>query len=253
MELKVKFFRLAAVLLGGFFVAQTVSAAGFQSNWSSCTMSTAIVNEQADGSCVGAAAIVSNPADGSYDFVITTNADGSQTIVAPGGANFLVPAGSTLVGTVLTTSDGNSIDLATLDTDTDTFVVIAADGTVTNADGTTGTDLASQAELDAHVAADLDTDPSNELYDDSAVVADVAANAASIAAHLAADLDTDATNEVNTAAAAAINAGNIQITITDGAGDQVATLALAAIVAAIISADAGNTLVVGTDGLLMAP
>lgn len=75
---------------------------------------------------------------------------------------------------------------------------------------------AVQAALTAHIAADLDTDPTNELYDDTALQADAdaaqaAADAAQadIDAHIAADLDTDPTNElyddtaVNAAVAAA--------------------------------------------------
>lgn len=48
-----------------------------------------------------------------------------QTITFASGATLTVPLGSTLVGSILTTSDGNSVDLSTLDTDTDTLSLLS--------------------------------------------------------------------------------------------------------------------------------
>lgn len=59
-----------------------------------------------------------------------------QTITFASGAALTVPVGSTLAGTILTLSDGNSIDLSTLDTDTNTFAALAGQ-TITFANGDT--------------------------------------------------------------------------------------------------------------------
>lgn len=81
---------------------------------------------------------------------------------------------------------------------------------------------ANAADIAAHIAADLDTDPTNELYDDTAVVADIADNAADIAAHVAGDADTDATNEIQIGDGVTITgtglAGDPFVAVGDGTG-----------------------------------
>lgn len=64
-----------------------------------------------------------------------------QTITTPDGDSLTIPAGSTYdaATSVLTTSDGNSVDLSSFDTDTDTFATFDGTDTITFADGSTVT------------------------------------------------------------------------------------------------------------------
>lgn len=66
--------------------------------------------------------------------------------------------------------------LETENTAQDASIAANAQGLADAATAQGLTDGAQDAALAAHVAADLDTDPTNELYDDAAVVADIAAN-----------------------------------------------------------------------------
>ena len=87
-----------------------------------------------------------------------------QVITFPSGATVTVPVGSTLVGTILTTSDGNSIDLATLNTDT--FAALAGQ-VITFADGSTLT-----VPTGSTIVGDVITTSDGNSYDLSTLAAD---------------------------------------------------------------------------------